>query len=137
MLIGFYAVSPFDNDREPVSTQGIAEYAPLGLLTGFLLAALSRYLAPTVSRSPRHWALACCSTLAVALVASWSILGWGVHELATPDGLVTVGESTTDVVVSAVIVLSFSVAAIVYAIYETARPADRRLSTEAVTVELS
>ena len=130
LVTGFYAVSPFDTSGLPVSTDGIYEYAPLGIVTGFLLAALSRFLAPRVARAPGRWALACCSILTLALIASWSILGWGVHEVITSSGVVTVGESTADVIASSVIVLAFSCAVIVFAIHGLPGRSDQHLLTK-------
>lgn len=130
LVIGFYAVSHFDTFGLSVSTEGIYEYAPLGIVTGFMLAALSRSIAPRVARAPGRWALACCSILTLALIASWSILGWGVHEVATSSGVVTVGESTADVIASSAIVLAFSCALIVLAIHGLPRAFDQHLPTK-------
>ena len=130
MVIGFYAVSPFDTSGLTVSTRGIYEYAPLGILTGFMLAALSSSMAPRFARSPGRWTLACCSILTLALIASWSMLGWGVHEVVTSSGVVAVGESTADVIASSAIVLAFSCAAIVLAIYGLPRALDQKSPTE-------
>ncbi len=116
VVIGFYAVSPFDSSGLPVSTDGIYEYAPLGVVTGFMLAALSRSLASRVARAQVRWALACCSILTLALTASWMIIGWGVNEVTTSSGLVVVGASTADVIASSAIVLAFSCTLIVFAI---------------------
>ena len=129
-VIGFYAVSPFDSSGLPVSTDGIYEYAPLGIVTGFLLAALSRSLASRVARAPVRWALACCSILTLALTASWVILGWGVNEVTTSSGVVVVGASTADVIASSAIVLAFSCTLIVFAINGLPRAVDQQSPTK-------
>jgi len=117
VVVGFYAVSPFDSSGLPVSSDGIYEYAPLGIVTGFMLAALSRSIASRVARAPVRWALACYLILILALTASWVILGWGVQEVTTSSGLVAIGESTADVIASSSIVLAFSCTLIAFAIY--------------------
>ena len=117
LVIAFYAVSPVDTGSRPVDTDSIYyEYGPLSLVTGFMLAALARSLTPRVAKAPGRWGLACCSVLALAVIASWTYLGWGVHEVVTSSGVVVVGTSTADVVVSSAIVLAFGCAMIVLAI---------------------
>ena len=130
LVIGFYAVSPFDSPGLPASTDGIYEYAPLGIVTGFMLAALSRSIASRVARAPVRWALACCSILILAQTASWVILGWGVHEVTTSSGVVAVGESTADVIASSSIVLAFSCTLIVFAIHGLSRAFDQHSPTK-------
>jgi hypothetical protein len=117
MVIGFYAVSPFGTSGLPVSIDGIYEYAPLGIITGFMLAAISRSIAPTVAGGPAWRALAFCSVVTVALTASWSFLGWGVHETVTSSGVVVTGASTADVIASSAIALAFSFVVIVFALH--------------------
>jgi hypothetical protein len=117
MVIGFYAVSPFGTSGLPVSIDGIYEYAPLGIITGFMLAAISRSIAPRVAGGPAWWALAFCSVVTVALTASWSFLGWGVHETVTSSGVVVTGASTADVIASSAIALAFSFVVIVFAVH--------------------
>jgi hypothetical protein len=118
LVVAFYAVSPFDTGGYSVDTTSIYhEYGPIGVVTGFMLAALARSMAPRAAAAPGRWALACCSFLTLALIASWTFLGWGAHEVSTSSGIVVVGASTADVVASSAIVLAFSCAVIVFAIY--------------------
>jgi len=117
LLVSFYAVRPFDTGGYPVDTPSIYyEYGPIGLVTGFLLAALARSLTPRAAAAPGRYALACCVFLTLAVIATWTFLGWGVIEVVTSSGIVVIGASTADVVASSAIVLTFSCAVIVLAI---------------------
>jgi len=118
LVVAFYAVRPFDTGGHPVDTTSILyEYGPIGLVTGFMLAALARSMATRAAAAPGRFALACCSFVTLALLASWAFLGWGAHEVVTSSGIVAVGASTADVVASSALVLAFSCAVIVFAIF--------------------
>ncbi len=130
LVIAFYAVSPFDTDGFPVDTDSIYdEYGLISLVTGFMLAALARSMAPAVVKAPVRWALVCCSVLTLALIATWTYFGWGVHEVVASSGVVVVGASTADVVASSAIVLAFSCAVIVFAILGLPGSSGRRETT--------
>ncbi|MGB7979858.1 MAG: hypothetical protein WCF36_03570 [Candidatus Nanopelagicales bacterium] len=118
LVVAFYAAgNPARTGGYSVDTGSIFfEYGPLSLVTGFVLAASAHRIAPRAAAAPGRWALACCCFLTLALIASWTLLGWGVHEVTTSSGVVTVGASTMDVVASSAIVLVFSCAVIAYAI---------------------
>lgn len=124
LVVAFYAASdPARTGSYSVDTDSIfLEYGPLGLLTGFVLAVVSRGIAPTAAAAPGRWVLACCSVLTLTLIASWTLIGWGTHEVVIPSGVMTIGASTLDVVASSAIVLAFSYAVIVCAIYNLPRP---------------
>jgi hypothetical protein len=131
LIVAFYAVRPFDTGGYAVDTTSIYyEYGPIGVITGFTLAVLSRSTARKAAEAPALWALACCSILTLALIASWWLLGWGTHEVATSSGVVTVGASMTDVIASSAIVLAFSCAVIVFAIHGLLKVTDQRVATE-------
>lgn len=127
LVIAFYAIGLFDTEGPSVDTDSIYyEYGPLSLVTGFMLAALARSMAPRVAEARGRWGLVCCSVLALALGATWTYLGWGVHEVVTSSGVVVVGASTTDVVASCVIVLAFGCAVIALAILGLSAPSGTR-----------
>lgn len=130
LVVAFYAVSPFDTGGYSVDTTSIYyEYGPIGVITGFMLAVLSRSISRKVAEAPAWWALACCSILTLALIASWWLLGWGAHEVVTSSGVISVGASTTDVIASSAIVLAFSCAVIVFAIHGLPKVTDPHMAT--------
>ncbi len=126
MVIGFYGVRPFDTGDYSISMTDIYYWGAIGLVTGWTLAAIARALAPRVVSAPWRWLLGCCSLLALAHAADNLYTGWGVHAVTTSSGLVHIGASTTDVVVSTIVVLGFGCGAIATAIAPLAA-ARRRL----------
>ena len=128
LVVAFYAAgNSARTDGYSLDTDSIYfEYGPLSLVTGFVLAALSRCIASRATAAPGRWALACCSLLTLALIATWTLFGWGVHEVVTSSGVVTTGASTLDVVASSAIVLAFSCTVIVLAIYSRPRPSPQQ-----------
>ncbi len=129
LVVAFYVTgNPERTGAYSVDADSIySEYGPLSLVTGFMLAGLSRCMARRAAAAPGRWALACCSFLTLALVASWMLLGWGAHEVATSSGVVTIGASTVDVVASSAIVLTFACAVIMFAIYSLPKPSQLTL----------
>lgn len=125
LVVAFYAAGdPARTGGYAVDTASIYEYGGLGLVTGFVLAASSRSLAPRVARAPGRWALTCCAVLTVALVASWLISGWGAYQVHTSSGVVSIGASTADVVISSLVVLAFGFAVITVAVRGLSEVAD-------------
>lgn len=135
LVVAFYlSGDPARTGAYSVDTDSIYfEYGPLGLVTGFLLAASSRLLAPRVARAPWRWTLICYSTLTLALVVSWWIFDWGIYEVPTPSGVIFIGESTADVVLSSLVVLGFAFAVLAVAIRGLSKVADPRLSKDSQT----
>lgn len=117
LLIAFYGVSLIDPKGFGVDFHAIfVEYGPLGMGTGFLVAALARRLAPRVARAPWRWAALCCLAVALAHGASWAMTGWGVEVMDTSSGPLAFGASGLDVLISSAIVLALSWGVIVFAI---------------------
>lgn len=129
LLVAFYGVSLIDPYGYGVDTHSIfVEYGPIGLLSGFAMAVTARWLTPWVAARPVSRTLACCSAFALLHAATWALSGWGVDEVATSSGVLRMGASLVDVIVSSAIVLAFCWGVIAYAVRGLAKEsADERV----------
>lgn len=108
MVIGFYGVSPFDTGGYPMSMTEVYSWGDIGVVTGWVLAAISQFPATRVVAAPWPWTLGCCSILVVAHLAVTAYLGWVVIEVTTASGVVSIGASTADVVASTAVLVASS-----------------------------
>lgn len=115
MVVGYYAIRPFHTGGAPISVPDILRYGALGLFTGLVLAILAS--AATRSRTgPWVWLLGSCLLVLASHAVNVAYMGWGVQSVATSSGVVYIGQSLTDVLISAVAVCAFSVAVLAVAI---------------------
>jgi hypothetical protein len=107
MVVAGYLARPLLDGPYGILWSDLFYWSSVGAASGALLATFGWWLKPRASRSLTSWAVVACLFLALVQVGYLLYSGWGRVEVTTDSGIVAIGYSKADVVVSSLVLATF------------------------------